>query len=282
MISIVEIKKQGVKKMKKTLIALALLCVGTAVIAAPKVAKDAKVMKQWGKVSVEVVAGSVADATNDLEVLALKADGTDLTATIVKAGVAKYDKENKVYTDSSKNKTKLGNNVLPVGFDAKGSADKWAWADKTVNILGFKGKLVYLQLTDNATNDVRIYAYQLGTSKKDKDSGLYVNKKDAKVVGSTSNILAADFGKAVSDGKKVWILAANTLGRGTANEFLMEFDKKLNGLYNKADKSKLHNAKKEIVVDAATVDNEVLPTFKQQYSYTVDNVPGAKEIRMFK
>jgi len=235
--------------MKKSLIVIATLMLGgVAVTAAPKAAKPSKNMTAYGPVALAGTTDSYK--VNGLEVLEITNTGTVILSKAKKGSATKS----------------VGPVQLPAGFDEKGAATKWAWADVSPYIIGFSGKLVYLLLNNDVTGAQRIYAYQLNKA-EDK----------IKILGSTSN-LTNFTGMISSDGKKVWV-ESEVFGAIK----IQQFDKKLNGLYNKGDKSKLFNAKSSIASDFSNQsDPVVLPDTAKKYSYTETTVSGTTEVKIYK
>jgi len=246
--------------MKKTLIAIAVLIVGASSYA--QVAKTSKAMKQYGPVS--LTAGRVAQAAFGKEVVEITQNGTDLELTLTKLGTYK-DASSVVAGNNIKNKA-TGPSTIPVLYLEKGGAQT-DWATITaggISIIGFKSKTVFV-LVEDAAGIERIYAYQIGTS-----------TKDCKVLGSTSNIPLNELVGATTDGKSLWIEAANTTAGVPLS--VMMFDKKLNGLYDAGGKgkNKVYNSKTIFATGGATV---TLPTPKEQYTQSND---GANSYSSYK
>ena len=235
--------------MKKSLTVIAALMLGgVALTAAPRTAKPSKAMTQYGPVALAGTTDSYK--VSGLEVLEITEGGTVILSKAKKGSATKS----------------VGPVQLPAGYDEKGAATQWDWADVTPVIVGFSGKLVYLLINNDMTGEQRIYAYQLNKA-EDK----------IKITGSTSN-LTNFTGQISSDGKKVWV-ESEVFG----SIKIQQFDKKLNGLYDKGDKSKLYNAKSSI--DSQFTDQSagvVLPDVVKKYSYTETNNSGTTEIKIYK
>ena len=151
--------------MKKSLIVMASLILGgVALTAAPNNAKLSREMKQYGPVAV-VTANTYA--VNGLEVL----DLDDATGEVI------LYKALPLRTGKDSQKTTIAKVALPGGFAEKGSDTTWAWGDAglSADIVGFKGKTIFLEL--KIAGNTRIYAYQLNKT-----------ASKIKVLGSTSNI----------------------------------------------------------------------------------------------
>jgi len=235
--------------MIKKVITVVVFIVVFAIYAQTPVAKTSKAMKQYGPVSLNVA--RIGEARFGKEVIEITADSDKRMFTLVKLGA-----DGGV---GDKNKT-TGPSEIPTPYTEKGGA-QLTWADGITftNIIGFKSKTVFVQYTMTA-GGTRIYAYQIGTY-----------SKPCKVLGSTSNIAAIDWiGNVSTDGKSLWLEAANTVGRGNANTFVMLFDKKLNGLYDVGGKgkNKVYNAKTEFEVKAGSP--VTLPSSKDQYTGVVN------------
>jgi len=186
--------------MKKSIIAIALLCAGVAVSAA-----TAKEMKSY---KATVPAGSLDVAVYAKDVLAVYSGTTNLTFKLIKAN-----------KDLAKAKT----TTAWINVFSGGKFDK---TTDTVKIIGFKGKTAYI-LVDFAdvTKTDKILSLNLKTytdkaleslNKKSKTS------KASKVNGSITAVAGLVVGDSVTtDGVKVWVDAG-----ATVDEYNKKLDKK--------------------------------------------------------
>lgn len=229
--------------MKKTLIFIAVLFVGSVTAFAQKYPKT------YGPVNVKLNVGKsnsytrIDYALQDKNVLAVytNVDG-DIRFVLTKAG-------------SSTPLNKTDNTEISAGtlYLASGSNTTWDANDlaggNPIKIIGFKGKSAVVQFRFAVINVTRLYSFNL-TGKG----------AEAKVLGSTQNITNANYTDSTSDGKKVFVQADFD---DTGTDLFREYSNKL-----EKTPAKPAVAKTQYTVEG-TVD-VTLPLTKNQYNYDID------------